>query len=168
MNPLSRPRLWFSIVALACACLLGYALYEQHVNFIDPCPLCVFQRVAFIFIGLVSLVAAIHGPGKAGRWAYGLLVLVGSIAGAAIAIRHLWLQNLPPGEVPECGAGLNYMLETMPFSQVLSEVFRGSGECAEVYWRFLGLTMPGWTLLWYTVFTIGTIVILVRANRPSA
>ena len=164
---LLNPRLWFLFMALACAGMLGFALYVQHVDFLDPCPLCVFQRVVFMWIGGVSLLAAIHGPAAAGRWVYGGLVILGGLSGIGIAGRHLWLQSLPADQVPDCGMGLNYMLETMPFSEVLSEVFYGSGECAEVIWSFLGLSMPGWTFIWYTVFTAGTIIILSRAGKSK-
>jgi disulfide bond formation protein DsbB len=163
-----HPRTWFAFVALACAGMLSYALYVQHVDFLDPCPLCVFQRMAYMWIGAVALVAAIHGPAGNGRWFYGTLIMLGGATGMAIAGRHLWLQSLPADQVPDCGMGLNYMLDTMPFLQVLQEVFYGSGECAEVYWRFLGLSMPGWTFVWYLVFTIGTIVVLVHASRAKA
>lgn len=160
-----RPRIWFFLVALACAGMVSYALYLQHVQFLEPCPLCVFQRVAFMWMGAVALVAALHNPGVAGRWVYGGLMALGGVAGVAIAGRHLWLQNLPPDQVPDCGMGLNYMLDTLPFTEVLAEVFYGSGECAEVEWQFLGLSMPGWTLLWYVGITIVTIFVLIRARK---
>jgi disulfide bond formation protein DsbB len=153
---------------VACAALLGYALYVQNVDFLDPCPLCVFQRIAFMFMGGIALLAFIHNPGASGRWVYGSLLSLGGIAGAAVAGRHVWMQNLPPDQVPDCGMGLNYMLETMPFTQVLSEVFYGAGECAEVHWDFLGLSMPGWTLLWYTGITVVTIIVLIVATRAKA
>jgi len=164
VNLLFRPRAWFLFVFLACAGMLGYALYVQHIDFIDPCPLCVLQRMAFMWIGVVSLLAFIHNPGGAGRWVYGTAVILGGLTGIGIAGRHLWLQHLPADRVPDCGMGLNYMLDTMPFTDVLKEVFYGSGECAEVYWTFLGLSMPGWTFLWYLAFTAGTIVFLLKAN----
>ncbi|NCF63235.1 MAG: disulfide bond formation protein B [Gammaproteobacteria bacterium] len=168
MNLIFQARTWFFLVALACACLLAYGLYIQHTDFVDPCPLCVFQRLAFIWIGSVSLLAGIHNPGATGIRVYGSIALLGAITGASVAGRHLWLQNLPPDQVPECGMGLNYMLETMPFTQVLSEVLYGSGECAEVAWTFLGLSMPGWTFVWYSAFTVGTIVVLIKANNAKA
>jgi disulfide bond formation protein DsbB len=164
LNLLFRPRPWFLFVALACAGLLAYGLYVQHALFIDPCPLCVFQRLAFIWIGAVALLAAIHNPRGIGRLIYGLLLIAGTLAGLAVAGRHLWLQSLPADLVPDCGMGLNYMLDTLPFTQVLSEVFRGSGECAEVDWTFLGFSMPGWTFLWYLAFTAGTIFVLLKAK----
>jgi disulfide bond formation protein DsbB len=168
MMLLFRPRIWFLFITLACAGMLSYAIYVQHVDFLDPCPLCVFQRMVYMWLGAVALVAFIHNPGFIGRWIYGGLISAGGIVGAGIAGRHLWLQSLPPGQVPDCGMGLNYMLETMPFSEVLLEVFYGSGECAEVYWTFLGLSMPGWSFLWYLAFTVGTITVLVMANKTRA
>jgi len=131
-----------------CAGLMGFALYAQHILLLDPCPLCVFQRVAVISLGLVFLVAALHNPGGGGRIVYaGLLGLI-ALGGAGVATRHTWLQHLPPDKVPSCGPGLDYMLETLPFTDVLRNVFSGSGECAKIVWQFLGLSMPGWVLVW--------------------
>ena len=158
----------FLLVALACASLLGYGLYLQHALFIDPCPLCVFQRLAFMWIGVVSLLAFIHNPDKLGRRIYTGLFLLGSVMGMTIAGRHVWLQSLPPDQVPDCGMGLNYMLETMPFTEVLSEVLYGSGECAEIDWSFLGLSMPNWTLLWFIGLTVATIIVVARAAKAKA
>jgi disulfide bond formation protein DsbB len=127
---------------------MGFALFAQHVLLLDPCPLCVFQRVAVISIGIIFLVAALHNPDGAGRIVYGVLLALAAGGGAAVAGRHAWLQQLPPDQVPSCGPGLDYMLDTLPFTEVLSNVFRGSGECAEIVWQFLGLSMPGWVLVW--------------------
>jgi disulfide bond formation protein DsbB len=139
-----------------CSGLMGFALFAQHVLLLDPCPLCVFQRVAVISIGIIFLVAALHNPAGAGRIVYSVLLAAAALAGATVAGRHAWLQQLPPDQVPSCGPGLDYMLETLPFTQVLSKVFRGSGECAEIVWQFLGLSMPAWVLVWVTVMgTVG-------------
>lgn len=162
MSIVLRPRVWFFLVALSCASLLGYALYEQYLLFLDPCPLCILQRIAFIWIGLSALVAAVHNPGHTGRFIYSALLVLGCIAGAAVAGRHIWLQNLPPDQVPECGMGLNYMLETMPFGEVFSQVFYGSGECAQIDWTFFGLSMPWWTLFWYIGFTVITLWVVTN------
>lgn len=143
------PRMGFGFITLSCAALLGFALYNQYVDYLDPCPLCIFQRVVFAWMGFIALLAFIHNPARTGRWIYAGLMVLGAIIGAAIAGRHIWLQNLPPGEVPECGPGLNYMLENFPVTEVLSSVLRGSGSCAEVKWTFVGMSMPMWTLIWY-------------------
>ncbi len=160
-------RAWFLTVAVCCAALLGYAIYVQHAMFLDPCPLCIFQRVAFMWIGAVALLAAIHNPAATGRWIYAFLVFLGCVAGAVIAGRHVWLQSLPPDQVPDCGMGLNYMLDTMPFADVLKQVFYGSGECAQIDWTFLGISMPGWTLAWYIGFALVTLVVVVAQGRKQ-
>jgi disulfide bond formation protein DsbB len=142
-------RRWFAMTALCCAALLGFALFKQVQDYLEPCPLCIFQRVAFFAMGLVALLAAIHGPQRTGQWVYtGLFTLAASF-GVAVSGRHVWLQSLPPDQVPECGPGLNYMLENFPLSETLSTIINGSGSCAEVDWTFLSLSMPWWTLIWY-------------------
>lgn len=131
-----------------CAGLMGFALYAQHVLLLDPCPLCVLQRVAVIALGLVFLAAAIHGPSGWGRRVYAVLILLAAGDGLAVAGWHWRLQNLPPSEVPACGPGLDYMLDNFPLFEALSMVFKGSGECADVVWSFLGLSMPAWVVVW--------------------
>jgi len=143
------PRVWYLLVVLSCAMLLGFALYNQYVDNLDPCPLCIFQRLAFFWMGACALLAVLHDPARTGQRVYAWLLSAGALFGAAVAGRHIWLQNLPPGEVPECGPGLNYMLENFPLLEVWTTVLRGSGSCAEVKWTFLGMSMPMWTLVWY-------------------
>ena len=158
MNPLSWPfRAQCFAGALVCAGLLGYALYAQYKLFLDPCPLCIFQRVVFIVAGLVFLVGALHGPRGWGRKVYGGLVFFVAMIGVGIAGRHVWLQNLPADQVPACGPGLEYMLEAFPLGRTLDMVFTGSGECANVDWHFLGLTMPTWTLIAYLLLGLGAL-----------
>ncbi len=132
---------------LACAGMMAFALFAQHVMGLEPCPLCVFQRVATITLGGVFLVAAVHDAGRPGRAIYAGALTVVALAGVGVAGRHVWLQNLPADQVPACGPDLGFMLETFPLLDVLSAVLSGSGECAEVSWRFLGLSMPAWVLV---------------------
>jgi protein dithiol:quinone oxidoreductase len=135
--------------ALLCFALVGYALYTQHYQGQDPCPLCMFQRVGIIALGIVFAVAALHAPrGLAMSRVYAVLLAVAALTTAAIAIRHLYIQSLPEGSVPVCGATLDYMLDIFPLADVIRKVLTGSGECAKVTWRFLGLAMPGWVLIW--------------------
>jgi protein dithiol:quinone oxidoreductase len=133
--------------ALACAGLMGYALYAQHMLGLEPCPLCIFQRVAVITLGSFFLLAALHPAGKAGRRVYSVLLGLVALAGIGVAGRHVWLTTLPPERVPACGPGLDFMLESFPLKDALAMVLSGSGECASVEWRFLGLSMPGWVLV---------------------
>ena len=135
-----------------CVALMAAALWLQHVQGLEPCPLCVLQRGAVIAVGIVMLAGALHDPAAPGRRVYGALTVVGAAAGGAVAGRHVWLQSLPPGEAPECGPGLEYMLGTFPLTDVIEMVLRGSGECAEVQWTFLSLSIPQWTLLMFAAF----------------
>ncbi len=139
------------IVFLASAGLLGYAYYSQFVLYLDPCPLCILQRVAFIIMGLVALVGAIHNPRGTGRWGYAVLILAGAVWGMVTAGRHLYIHHAAQaGEmVPSCGGGLGYMMEQNPLPEALRMAFTGGGDCALVDWTFLGLAMPAWTLVWF-------------------
>ncbi len=134
--------------------MMGTALYLQHLQDLEPCPLCIFQRVFVIVAGVIMLLAALHYPGTGGRRLYGLALLLPGIAGIVVAGRHVWLQNLPADQVPECGPGLEYMLQAFPFSEAMSMVFTGSGECAEVQWAFMGLSIPSWTLIIFIVLSL--------------
>jgi disulfide bond formation protein DsbB len=149
--------------ALVCAALMGWALWLQYGLELDPCPLCVFQRIAVMTTGVVFLVAAIHNPGRAGAAIYALLTTLASGTGAAIAAWHVWIQAQPKGSVAACGMGLNYMLETMPLTDVISRVLKGSGECAEQGWLFLGLAIPSWTFVFF-VAMIAAAIALVRRD----
>lgn len=137
---------------VACCALLGYALYTQFHGGLLPCPLCIFQRVAFAALAVVFLAGGLHAPaGPAGRAGYGALALLAATIGAAIAGRHVWLQHLPPDQVPACGPGLDWMMETMPVTGVVRQVLTGSGECANVDWSLFGLSMPAWSLAWFVL-----------------
>jgi len=155
-------RKWYLFVVVCCASLLGFAFYNQYVDYLDPCPLCIFQRVIFFDMGVIALLAAIHNPGRLGQQIYAWLLVASATVGAFIAGRHIWLQSLPADEVPECGPGLNYMLENFPLTEVLSTVLRGSGSCAEVIWSFMGMSMPQWTLIWYVGLGLLTLWMLYR------
>jgi len=162
LNKIS-PRIWNLFVAVCCVSLLGFAFYNQYVDYLDPCPLCIFQRVVFFCMAIFALLAGIYNPGRTGQRIYAWLIVVSATIGALIAGRHIWLQSLPPGEIPEWGPGLNYMLENFPITDVLSTVLRGSGSCAEVLWSFMGMSMPQWTLTWYV--GLGCVTLWVAYRR---
>ena len=132
---------------LACAGMMGFALYAQHVLLLEPCPLCVFQRIATISLGIVFLAATLHNPGQTGARVYGVLIGLVAACGVSIASWHVYLQNLPADEVPSCGPGFEYIMENFALFDALDMIFQGSGECAEVVWRLLGLSMPSWVII---------------------
>ncbi len=143
--------------------LFGAALYLQYVMHEEPCPLCMVQRVIFIAILVMFALAALHGPKRIGERVYAALIVLLSLSGVGVASRHIWLQHLPKDQVPACGPGLDYMLETMPLSNVLKQLMHGSGECAAKGWTFLTLGIPEWSLLCY--LALGAWVVLIAARK---
>jgi protein dithiol:quinone oxidoreductase len=147
-----------------CVALLAYALYSQFHLGLEPCPLCIFQRVGIALTGIVFLIATLHHPRRWGRTAYAVLITVAALSTAAVAARHLYVQHLPPGSLPSCGAPLGVLIKFTPFFELVRKVLSGSGECGQVNWRFLGLAMPGWVLLW----SLGLTALGLRANLRRA
>jgi disulfide bond formation protein DsbB len=144
---------------LACVGLMGYALYAQYVLGLAPCPLCIFQRIATIVTGVLFLIAAIHNPRGVGARVYGVLITLAALGGILISARHIWIQAQPPGTVAACGADLDYLLEIMPVTEVVSKVLTGSGECGKVDWMFLGLSMPWWVAISLGVLGAGALLV---------
>lgn len=148
---------------------MSFALFflQRYMGF-SPCPLCIFQRIGLMVMGGFALIAAIFDPkSKIVR----LLLWLGSLAGtgwaAAVAGRHVWLQHLPADQVPSCGPGLDYWLDTLPMQQVLKEVFAGSGECASIEWTFMGLSIPEQSLILFSILILVHVLILWRIVRPA-
>jgi disulfide bond formation protein DsbB len=159
-------RALFALTFAACAGLMAFGLYLQHAQNLEPCPLCILQRYAFVATGVIALAAAMHAPARIGQRIYGVLVALAAGAGAGIAGRQIWLQHNPP-QVFDCGPDLGYMLDAFPLSQVLPKIFKGEGDCAEVVWRFLGLSIPEWALLWFLAFAAAGLYLALR-RRPRA
>lgn len=140
---------------LGCAGVLLYALYTQIYGGLNPCPLCTLQRGAFMALAAVFVLGSLHAPRRfAVRAIYVALAILIALLGAGVAMRHVWLQQLPPDQVPACGPDLAHMLQSWPLLDVVRQVLTGSGECAVVDWRFLGLSMPAWSLLTFLVLAL--------------
>lgn len=164
---LRPPRPFYLAVMLFCGGLLGVGYYLQFAAGLEPCPLCIFQRIAYVAILAIALLGAIHAP--AGRWRgiYDGVLAGAAAAGAAIAGRQVWMQHLPPGQVPECGPGLDYMLEVFPIAETLRMVLSGSGECAEVDWTFLSLSIAEWSLLCFLVLSAAALAHAIRGRGQT-
>jgi protein dithiol:quinone oxidoreductase len=141
------PRAANTLGLLVCAGLLAYAYYAQFIMHLEPCPLCIFQRLGVLAIGIAFALAAAHDPARWGRRVYAVLIALAAAATIGVAARHIYVQNAPPGSIPACGASLDFMLKVFPLTDVLVKVLTGSGECAKITWRFVGLTMPEWVLI---------------------
>lgn len=166
-------KLWHSISnrwlylsgALLASGLMGFGLFLQYVKHQDPCPLCMVQRLIFIAILAIFALAALHGPKRFGERIYAALIGLLSLSGVAVASRHIWIQNLPKDQVPACGPGLDYLLDTFPLAEVLKELMHGSGECAIKGWTFLTLGIPEWSLLCYLALGSWALLIALRAKQ---
>ena len=168
MNPLTWSyRTLCLFGAIFCFSSIGYALYVQYHMLMMPCPLCIFQRVAIGAAGVFFLIGGLHNPGgPVGRWLYSVLAAGASGIGAVIAARHVAIQLMPADQAPLCNSlGLDYMLDAMPLTEVLSTVFKGSGECAKIDWTFLGLSMPMWTLAMF-VFLAALAIYAALIKKP--
>lgn len=139
-----NPRLWLLVGFLGCVSLLGVGAYLQFVEQLEPCPLCISQRLAILATGVIMLAGAIHGKGYK---VYGVLSALAAVAGGCISSRHIWLQHLPPEEVPECSPGLEYALQNFPLGDTIKLMLSGTGECATIDWTLLGLSIPQLTLM---------------------
>lgn len=155
-NPFrSSFRVQFLLGFFACVALMAYALYAEHVLGLQPCPLCIFQRIAVIALGVVFLTGALAGPKRpTGRRVWGVLALIPALAGAGIAGRHVWIQHLPPDQIPSCGPPFAFLRETLPFMKLVRKVLTGDGQCAKIEWTFLGQSMPVWTLISFVVLAL--------------
>ncbi len=142
-------RLSYLLGFVVCAGLIAWALWLQYGKGLDPCPLCMLQRIAVCLAAVVFFVAMIHNPRSPGATGYALLMLLVAGAGAVVAGRQIWLQALPKDQVPSCGMGFSYMLDTLPFLDVIIKTLEGSGECADKGWIFLGLSIAGWSLVFF-------------------
>jgi protein dithiol:quinone oxidoreductase len=160
-------RLGYLVGFLICGGLLAFALYLQYYEAQDPCPLCILQRIAFIVLMVVFLIAGVHGPARRGATIYSSLLVITAIVGAGVAARHVWLQYLPKDKVPSCGPGLEYMLNRFPLTQALDKILSGSGECAEVSWRLLGLSIAEWSLVWLVVLGGYAVYLAIVARRRA-
>lgn len=146
------PRIVFTFIFLAAtALILDAVFYMQDYLGLDPCPMCVLSRYTFTAIAIVALVAAIHGPRALALKAYASLVVLLAMAGAGVSIRHSYLQHFPPA-TESCGTDLEFLLNALPLSQALPKIFAGTGSCSAVHWKFLGLSIPEWALVWFVIF----------------
>ncbi len=152
-----------SIVGIVIASMLFALYYLEAILLLEPCPLCMVDRGILVAIAIVCFVAFVHNANGIMRWVYTSVATLLGLLGVGVAARHIWLQGLPPDQVPECGPDLSYMLDVFPLGDVIKRIFTGSGQCAEVSWTFLGMTIPQQTLLLF----IGLIILVIVAHMQS-
>lgn len=163
-NTSIRPLMFAGL--LACIAMLATALIFQYVLYLEPCPLCSVQRAVVIILALIFFIALLHNPLSTGaKRLYGFLLTLGSLAGLIVAGRHTWLQHLPKDRIPECGPGLEFWMNNLPAIDVIKKVFQGSGECAEVAWTFLSLSIPEWSLIVFLVYLFFSLRLFIFTRK---
>ena len=159
------PRIVFAAIVVGAASLIGTGIYYfQEQLGLEPCPMCILSRFCFIAIGVVALAAAIHGPKNLALKVYGALVALFAVAGVGVSIRHSYLQHFPP-KMETCGTDLEFMLNTLPLTQALPKIFAGTGSCSAVDWKFVGLSIPEWALVWFLAF--GAAALWTAFRKPQ-
>ena len=161
---LASPRSLFFAAFIFCLATMGGALYLEHVLGQQPCPLCIVQRVCVIVFGLICLLAAVHAPGRGGQRGYAVLALLSAAVGAGTAGRQVWLQNVPADQLPACLPSLDYMMQALPFQDIIRLVLHGSADCAEVNWTLFGMSIPEWSLLAFAAMILFSLYQLLRRN----
>ncbi|HLD08892.1 MAG TPA: disulfide bond formation protein B [Methylophilaceae bacterium] len=162
LNKLIAGRSGYLLGFLASFGLVALALFIQQKYNLEPCPLCISQRIAFMALGVLFLIAAIHNPAQLGRRIYGVLHVIAALAGSGISLRHIWVQNHADEIMAECGVGFDYMFENFPLSKALQLVFKGTGDCAKIDWTMFGLTIPQLSLICFVVLAIYALVLVRR------
>jgi len=151
---MNNARVPYALPAAACAGLLAFGYYLQYFDGQDPCPLCLVQRGFYYVVLVIFAIAALHSPGRTGKSIYCAAATLAALGGFGVAARQVWLQHLPADQVPACGPDLFYMVQNFPLARTLEKLFMGSGQCAEVTWRLLGLSIAEWSLAWFAMLAL--------------
>ena len=165
LNRILTGRIGYLLGFIASFGLVAFGLYIQVKNNLEPCPLCIFQRIAFMTTGVMFLLAALHNPQGGWRRVYGVLQFVAASVGAGIAVRHIWIQSHADEVMAECGAGMSYLFQNFPLRKFLQLVFKGTGECTAIDWTLLGFTIPQLSLIAFTGLGLYAVVLAVVKKR---
>jgi protein dithiol:quinone oxidoreductase len=156
----NSPRRVMACLSAACVAMLAFGLYLQHAMGLEPCPMCIVQRYALIFVAVFGAVTAVMAKKK--PQVIGMVLLaITAAAGAFVAARQSWLQWYPP-EIASCGRDLYGMIETFPLKRLVPMIFRGGGDCTKVDWTFLGGSIANWSFVCFSAMAVLTVTMLVR------
>lgn len=162
---LDKHRLIFSTIFMSCLGLLLFGYFLQFYKNIPPCPLCHLQRAAYYLLGILAFVNMLHNPRVIGRRIYSLGAIFFSSLGIITAGRQVWLQSLPPDQIPSCIPNLDIMLQYMPWTEALTKAFMGGGDCAKAGWSFLHLTIAQWSMAWFITFFILSFIAFFKSKE---
>lgn len=161
----TAPRRTLALIAAACVALLAFGMYLQHVQGLEPCPMCIVQRYALVLVAVSAGLASLRG--SKGWWmSLGIVALAASGFGAFVAARQTWLQWYPP-EFASCGRDFYGMIENYPVSRAIPMIFRGSGDCAAVDWTFLGGSIANWSFVCFVGLAAVLLVLLLKGGKRA-
>lgn len=146
---------------IGCFGLIVFALFLQHSEGLSPCPMCILQRYAFILVGVIALISLPFFKTRFLSQIFSWLIILFSGLGAGVAMRHVWLEYNPP-EIFDCGADLGFVVDTFPLAQALPMIFKGTGDCSIVLWRFAGLSIAEWALACFIIILSVELIFLKR------
>jgi disulfide bond formation protein DsbB len=156
----NSPRRVMACLSVACVVMLAFGLYLQHAMGLEPCPMCIVQRYALVFVAVFGAASAMMAKKK--PQIIGMVLLATTAAaGAFVAARQTWLQWYPP-EIVSCGRDLYGMIETFPLKRLVPMIFRGGGDCTKVDWTFLGGSIANWSFVCFSLMVVLTVTMLVR------
>jgi disulfide bond formation protein DsbB len=155
----------YTLIFLICLGLLGFALYLQHGQGLDPCPWCVVQRLGFLLVGLIALVGALHRPGPIGTVVYSTFGLAAAAAGAAASVYHVYLQSDPARAAKCVGSPVERILDQLDVGSMIPPLLQYGGPCTLQPWSFLGLSIPGWALVWFVLLAAAFVAAPFVAKR---
>ncbi len=161
-------RTLYAFVFCSCFALLATGYFMQYFMNLEPCPLCLVQRFFFYSVGIIALIGLIHGAAGIGNKLYSGLMALFALGGATVAARQLWLQSLPPDQIPSCVADFDFIINNFPILKAAETLWHGSPSCAEVTWRFLGLSIAGWAFIWFVIFVIVALIQMFRSFKTVA
>ncbi len=164
LTPTASFRLTHLAIFIFTTALVLIAIYVEPFASLEPCPMCMMQRLVFVLIAGVAFLAALHNPTSAARHLYSSSVALLTLIGGAIASRQIWLQHLPEDRVPACGPGLDYMLDVFPLLEVIEMALVGTGDCAKVDWSFMGISIAGYSLLAFIAILLAALSLFRNKN----
>jgi protein dithiol:quinone oxidoreductase len=150
-------RLNYFIGLIAITMVLGFTAFLETYKGLIPCPLCILQRVSLMTLGVLFFLGAILRVKNPLQYVVSVLSLIVAGCGWTLAARQVWLQYSPTAVAGDCSVGLNYMIQTFPFTEVLKKVFQSNVDCAKVDWDLLGLSLACWSLIFFSILVLMTL-----------
>ncbi len=158
-------RFTYFLGLILIAILLGSAYYLQIYENVNPCPLCLLQRMCMGALGVVFIIGAGFNLKKCGNLILGFLGVVASVSGLLFAGRQVWLQLAPPSGSGDCSANLSYLFNSLSIKDALMQVWQGGMECSQTGGQFLHLSLAAWSLIAFAFLYLLVLLQIIRTVK---